>query len=54
MNGRRARLLVVAWLASCSREAEVGTAFEWPDGVRRERPVEVTVRAPAYVTGRKE
>jgi serine/threonine protein kinase len=29
-------------------------AFEWPDGVRREHPVEVTVRAPAYVTGRKE
>lgn len=28
-------------------------AFEWPDGVRREHPVEVTVRAPAYVTGRK-
>jgi serine/threonine protein kinase len=29
-------------------------AFEWPDGVRREHPVEVTVRAPAYVTGRKQ
>ncbi|HVR69472.1 MAG TPA: serine/threonine-protein kinase [Vicinamibacteria bacterium] len=29
-------------------------AFEWPDGARREHPVEVTVRAPAYVTGRKD
>jgi serine/threonine protein kinase len=29
-------------------------AFEWPDGVRREHPVQVTDRAPAYVTGRKE
>jgi serine/threonine protein kinase len=29
-------------------------AFEWPDGARREHPVEVTTRAPAYVTGRKD
>jgi hypothetical protein len=29
-------------------------AFEWPDGARREHTVEVTTRAPAYVTGRKE
>jgi serine/threonine protein kinase len=29
-------------------------AFEWPGGARREHPVEVTARAPAYVTGRKD
>jgi len=29
-------------------------AFEWPDGARREQAVEVTTRAPAYVTGRKD
>jgi serine/threonine protein kinase len=29
-------------------------AFEWPDGKRREYAVEVTTRAPAYVTGRKD
>jgi serine/threonine-protein kinase len=29
-------------------------SFEWPDGARREYPVEVTERAPAYVTGRKD
>jgi serine/threonine protein kinase len=29
-------------------------AFEWPDGARREQAVDVTDRAPAYVTGRKE
>jgi serine/threonine protein kinase len=29
-------------------------AFEWPDGARREHPVQVTDRAPAYVTGRKD
>ena len=29
-------------------------AFEWPDGARREYAVEVTARAPAYVTGRKD
>jgi serine/threonine protein kinase len=29
-------------------------AFEWPDGVRREQAVDVTDRAPAYVTGRKD
>jgi serine/threonine protein kinase len=29
-------------------------AFEWPDGTRRAQTVEVTSRAPAYVTGRKD
>jgi serine/threonine-protein kinase len=29
-------------------------AFEWPDGARREHAVDVTNRAPAYVTGRKD